>query len=184
MLQKLFQRKNKTETLKSIAVIYNTIVDAARCPVFYRNLSVPDTTDGRFDMIILHMFVILDLLQKEQDDMHVEFSQGLFDYMFADMDRSLRELGVGDLGVPKHMKRMMKGFNGRMEQYHEALKNDDATALTIAIKKNIFFGATDITDPQIIQMCHYTQMQYKHIYGLSISDIYSGTFSFMEPQLK
>lgn len=184
MLQSLFQSKKTAETLHSVGTIYSIIVGAARKPVFYSDLSVPDTVDGRFDMIILHTFFVLDRLQNSDAGNNKAFSQKLFDYMFADMDRSLRELGVGDLGVPKHMKRMMKGFNGRMDQYHTSLEQSDTQALTESLRKNIFFGADNVTSDQVKQMATYAKAQYAHINKASIDDILSGTLTFTEHKTK
>ena len=96
---------------------------------------MPDTVDGRFEMIALHCFILMRRLQAAGDK---KLSQALFDRFFKTMDRSLREMGVGDLGVPKHMKRMMQGFNGRANHYELALKNNDADELQKALIKNVY----------------------------------------------
>ena len=184
MLRSLFQSKKTAEILHSVGTIYSIIVDTARKPVFYSKLSVPDTVDGRFDMIILHMFFVLNRLQHSDAGDSKAFSQQLFDYMFSDMERSLRELGVGEVGVPKHMKRMMKGFNGRMDQYHTSLEQNDTQALTESVRKNIFFGADNVTSDQVKQMTTYAKAQYAHINKASIEDILSGTLTFMEHKIK
>ena len=90
----------------------------ARQPVFYESYGVPDSVDGRFEMIALHCYLLMRRLQAAGDK---ALSQKLFDIFFVSMDQSLREMGVGDLAVPKHMKRMMNGFNGRADGYEQAL---------------------------------------------------------------
>lgn len=99
--------------------LYAAIVAQARSESFYRDCGVPDTVDGRFDLIVLHTYIVLDRLRAEGEAGR-KLSQQLFDTLFDDMDRSLREMGVGDLSVGKHVKRMASGFYGRMKAYDEA----------------------------------------------------------------
>jgi cytochrome b pre-mRNA-processing protein 3 len=135
MLERMFGKspiRSNAETLYSCAVVQ------ARQPIFYANMGVPDTVDGRFDMIALHVFLILRRL-KQDGVASQETSQALFDAMFLDMDRGLRELGAGDLGVGRRVKVMAKAFYGRIAAYDEGLMSDD-TRLCDAILRNIFRG--------------------------------------------
>ena len=104
--------------------LYEAIVAAARHPVAYAEWGVPDTLDGRFDMITLHMFLVLDRLKGEDR----AFRQELVDEFFRDMDRSLRELGVGDLSVGKKVRKMAEVFYGRLAAYDRALAGSDCGA--------------------------------------------------------
>ena len=101
---KLFQDKAAEE---AAALLYETIVAQARRPEFYRALGVPDTLDGRFEMIALHMFLVLHRMRGETGDAH-DVAQNLTDTFFADVEHSIRELGIGDLGVPKRMKKLSR----------------------------------------------------------------------------
>ena len=105
---------------------YASIVEQARAPDFFLRLDVPDTLDGRFEMIALHMFLVLNRLKAEHEAT-AEFSQALFDAMFADLDRGLREMGATDMGVGKRVKEMAKGFYGRIAAYEKGLEGDDQT---------------------------------------------------------
>ena len=116
--------------------LYNTAVAQSRQPGFYLAGGVPDTIDGRFDMIVLHAFLIMRRLRDGGPDGEA-LSQALFDEMFADMDRSLREMGVGDMSVGKHIKRMVKAFYGRAAAYEEGLDGND-DALERALAANLF----------------------------------------------
>ena len=97
---------------------------AARHPVAYAEWGVPDTLDGRFDMITLHTFLVLDRLKGEDR----AFRQELVDEFFRDMDRSLREMGVGDLSVGKKVRKMAEVFYGRLAAYDKALAGPDGGA--------------------------------------------------------
>ena len=113
--------------------LYESTVTTARQPVFYEDLGVPDTVDGRFEMICLHNYVVTHRLNQVGDK---KMGQALFDAFFVNMDRSLRERGIGDLAVPKHMKRMMQGFNGRCQSYEACLGDKDA--LEQALLRNVY----------------------------------------------
>lgn len=123
------------------AQLYLTLVEQARHPDFYARWGVPDTTTGRFDLIALHAFLVMHRL-KAAGTAGQDMSQALFDYMFADMDLSLREMGVGDLSVGKKIKKMAEGFNGRAMAFEEAL--GDPSPLREALTRNLFGTATPL----------------------------------------
>ena len=133
----MFALRQKRKTLFEIAEkLYFSALDAARDPVFYTQYNVPDSVDGRFEMITLHVFMIMSAL----DDYGYQgkvLKQPLFDVMFKDIECAGREMGIGDLSIPKQMKRMMEGFNGRVFSYHKALKQDEATLIK-TLEKNIY----------------------------------------------
>src|SRR5687767_3788370 len=112
--------------------LYAAIVAAARHPAPYRFWQVPDTVEGRFDMIVVHAYLVLDRLKSED----AGFRQALVDEFFADMDRSLRELGVGDLGVGKKVRKLAEAFYGRIAAYDKAMP--DMLKLETAIARNVF----------------------------------------------
>ena len=116
--------------------LYEAIVAAARQPHFYSAWNVPDIPLGRFEMLSLHMFLVLERIRGRQEALG-EIGQELADEFFKDMDHSLRELGVGDISVPKRMKRLARMFYGRAEAYRLAIANADAAALAAALSRNI-----------------------------------------------
>ncbi len=129
--------KNRKARKDAAAGLFESALAQARSPVFYERLGVADSIDGRFDLIILHVYLIQQRLGALGPQGR-KLSQALFDKMFVTMDFTLREIGVGDLGVPKHMKRMMKAFNGRAHSYHDALAARNTAALELAVARNIF----------------------------------------------
>ena len=92
--------------------LYRSVVSQARRPEFYLLVGVPDSLDGRFELNALHVFLVLDRL-KQDYPRGAGLGQALHDVFFADMDHSLREMGAGDLGVGKRVKKMAQGFYGR-----------------------------------------------------------------------
>ncbi len=117
--------------------LYGALVAQARSKSFFANGGVPDTMDGRFDLMVLHAFLLIRRLNKA-GNAGEELAQQVFDGMFLDLDNSLREIGVGDLSVPKKIKVMAKAFYGRCEAYEEAMDNGDKTNLEQVIGRNIF----------------------------------------------
>ena len=136
MLNRLFKSSPlKRPTQKS----YAAIVAAARRPGFYAEWGVADTVEGRFDMLALHAFLAIDRLTGQGPEAR-DAGQALADALFADMDRSLREMGAGDVSVPKKVRRMAEVFYGRVGAYTAALAQADAAALEQAVTRNVFGG--------------------------------------------
>jgi cytochrome b pre-mRNA-processing protein 3 len=119
-----------------VDALYSEIVAAARQPRFYSGFDVPDTPLGRFEMLSLHMFLFLERARDGGTALG-EVAQDLTDEFFKDVEHSLRELGIGDLGVPKRMKKLAKMFYGRAESYRQALQAKDRDALAAALARNI-----------------------------------------------
>jgi cytochrome b pre-mRNA-processing protein 3 len=132
----LFPSKRRDRT---IAVLYGAIVAQARHPSFYAAYGVPDTVSGRFEMIVLHLALLLDRIGGEPEPVRA-IGQGVFDLFCSDMDDHLREMGVGDLAVPRKMQRVAEAFYGRHAAYCAAIAADDMQALEGALARNVFSG--------------------------------------------
>src|SRR5580704_9864794 len=121
----------------TIEAIYGMIVTQAREPLFYRDLGVPDTVNGRFDLLLLHLWMVLGRLKSLPGG--TELAQALFDRFCDDMDANLREMGVGDLTVPKRMRAFGEAFYGRAAAYDVALAAGQEP-LAQSLCKNILNG--------------------------------------------
>ncbi len=120
--------------------LYGAAVAAAREPYFYEQLGVPDTLDGRFDLVGLHVFLVIRAVSRRKSP-GPEVAQAVFDAMFSDMDINLRELGVGDMSIAKKVKKMWEAFHGRAAAYEAALSGSDPAALPAALVRNVWRGA-------------------------------------------
>jgi cytochrome b pre-mRNA-processing protein 3 len=136
MILRLFPRKRPETTIRSL---YGAIVAQARQPVFYREYGVPDTVNGRFDMIVLHLVLALERTEAAGEPART-LGQDVFDRFCSEMDGHFRELGVSDLKVPKEMREMAQAFYGRRSVYHAALAAPGDAALEAALARNIFPG--------------------------------------------
>lgn len=119
--------------------LYGMAVEAARAPLFYAGLGAPDTLDGRFDLVGLHVFLLIRRLRALPPPGPV-IAQAVFDAMFHDMDVNLREMGVSDLSVGKRVRAMWEAFHGRSAAYEAALADPDPSALELALARNIWRG--------------------------------------------
>ncbi len=130
------RRRDKHE--RAAFQLYGAAVAAARDTHLYAHLGVPDTLDGRFDAVVLHVYLIVRRLDGEPDPAPA-LAQAVFDAMFLDMDINLREMGVGDLSVGKRNRAMWEAFHGRSAAYAAAW--DDPALLEAALARNIWRGA-------------------------------------------
>ena len=154
--------------------VYAKVLTQIRKQVFYEDYGVPDTFDGRFDLMLVHLFMVMDAVG--YDGQGENFNQALFDVTFADMDQTLREMGVGDMGVPKRMRKMMKAFNGRMHVYAQALENG---ALVEAFKRNLYGTVEKADDKQVKAFVDYFESNLRVLRDISPGKLMQGDFEFL-----
>jgi cytochrome b pre-mRNA-processing protein 3 len=155
--------------------LYGAIVAQARQPAFYTDFGVADSLDGRFDMVVLHVVLATRRLKGSA----AGEQQALFDLFLSDMDRSLREMGVGDLTVPKRMKVMAAAFYGRLEAYGAALEARDGPALADAIARNLFPDAAADTAPAALAA--YAQAAEDAFTATPLEAVLEGRLAFPDP---
>lgn len=156
-------------------LLYSGIVTQARQPVLYRDFAVPDTVDGRFDMLAVHMFLVLDRLYDDAQAQPV--TQALVNRIVADMDRSLREMGVGDLGVGKRVQKMAQALYGRLEAYSQGMASQDDDLLAQALERNVFRSE----EPPRIEACKlagYMRMQATALQQNATDNVLKGDLRF------
>lgn len=178
MFLKKFFRRNP---LKPIAnALYDQIVAQARQPIFYEEADVPDTVDGRYEMVSLHAFLVMRRLKRE-GKLGQELSQTLFDRMFADMDHSLREIGVGDLGVGKRIKAMAQVFYGRIVAYAEALDGNSDETLEEALARNHYGTLEKPPEAAVLaRMATYVRQNDQNIATQPFENLKNGVVVFVE----
>ena len=177
-----FRRQDKGEGIAHD--LYVAAVAQARQPLFYVEYGVPDTVDGRFDLIVLHVYLFLRQLNQLAlpDDGSAESAQAaqraqsLFDIMFSDMDRSLREMGVSDISIGKRVKQMGKAFYGRAVAYDKGLAGPD-TVLQDALERNLF-GTVQPSQNQLAAMAKYIRYQTANLAKASDQDTLAEKLKF------
>lgn len=170
--------------------LYRAIVTEARHTEFYLHYGVPDTVSARFDMIVLHMAVLLHRLHAEdvpeptlprrrRPPTPHERGQDLIDLFFTDMDRSLREMGIGDVAIPKRIKKLAAAWNGRFRAYDTALATDDRAAFEAAIRRNVLTDVGEIGRADAL--ADHLRLVSAALAGQPIGDVMRGSFVWPAP---
>lgn len=133
-------------------LIYASLHEQARSSWFFDEAGVPNTLDGRFELLVLHVFLWIDRMKKEDNyDLAYEaVTEQLLEVMFDDLDAGLREVGVGDTGVPRRIKAMAEALYGRIEAYEDALSSKQA--VHVALQRNVYNGEGDESDINRLQL--------------------------------
>jgi cytochrome b pre-mRNA-processing protein 3 len=126
--------RRAAETKSQARQLCGGLMERARAPVFFTELCVPDSMDGRFDLVALHAWLVLDRLAAEPEP---ALSQALIDEIFVSFDEALRQLGTGDIGMNRRLKAMAEAFYGRLQAYRSAA---DLEELAAAIARNLYRG--------------------------------------------
>ena len=177
MFQRLFGRE-KPRNRQIVDALYEKIVAAARREVFFSEWGVPDIALGRFEMVSLHMFLFQHRLRGE-GGVAREIAQEIIDDFFTEVDHSLRELGIGDAGVPKRVKKLARMFYGRTVSYGAALDAGDLKALQEALARNI---RPDLPQwPHAAKLAAYVAAADVALRGQSVEEICAGNISFPMP---
>jgi cytochrome b pre-mRNA-processing protein 3 len=174
----ILTRFRRSSQARSIAALYGAIVAQARSPAFYTSYGVPDTLEGRFDLIVLHLVLLLDRLGRTGDAGR-SLGQGLFDEFCRDLDANLREMGVGDLTVPKKMQGFAEAFYGRQAAYLAAFAAADERELEKALRRNIFADAAD--DSGAVRLAHYVRAARRRFEGQEDTALLRGEVAFPQP---
>tara|TARA_Y100000052_G_scaffold26355_1_gene31120 strand:- start:315 stop:959 length:645 start_codon:yes stop_codon:yes gene_type:complete len=159
MFRGLFSPKPEKRTAQAL---HRKVVEAARQPALYGEDGVPDTIEGRFELVVLHTALVVLVLQKGEDPRGRAVSQALFDAMFDDFDAAMRELGVGDSAVGKKIRFMAEGFYGRAKALEEALEaQDDSAALVEVLSRNTL--AQEAPDARAERLSLYVNSAFKSL---------------------
>lgn len=155
--------------------LFDRLVARARARVFYEQLGVPDTVDGRFDMVALHTFLIFQRL-RGQGDRAAILSQALYDTLIRDFEASLRQLGAGDVGVGKRIRVMTEALQGRIKAYEVALGGSQID-LEGALRRNLY-GTTNPETEAVRVVANYLRRGKSLADSQPIDRILRGMFEF------
>lgn len=171
-----FRRRSQNH---SVDALYGAVVAQARLPAFYAVFGVPDTVEGRFDMLVLHLVLLLRRLGQDTA-LRRSLGQDLFDAFCRDLDANLREMGVGDLAVPKRMQHFAEAFYGRQAAYLEALVSTEPRAIENALARNIFAA-----DPgeNAVRLADYVRSAVRDLDTQDDESLNRGKVVFRVPEL-
>lgn len=171
MLAGLFKRRDTGNT--AAESLYLSTVEAARRPVLFAELGVPDTLDGRYEMVALHAYLVLRRLKRDRA-VTAELAQAFFDFMFVDFDNTLREAGVGDLGVGRRVKQMATGFYGRIAAYDAGMDDGD---LEEALRRNAY-GTVTVDGGLLARLAAYLRDADRALAGQPTDGFLAGRVAF------
>jgi cytochrome b pre-mRNA-processing protein 3 len=172
----LLFRSNPTRDAAELA--FQRVVEQARREVFYTDLRVPDTLDGRFELLCLHAFLYLHRLKAERPE-SARLAQLFFDRMFSDLDRALRDMGTGDTRLGKEMKRMAQAVYGRIRAYDEGLDGGE-TVLREALARNLFGTMPAVAAP-LAAVADYVRRQADLLRRQAAAELLTGRVVFDAP---
>lgn len=170
----LFRRNPQAPTIEAL---YGAIVAQARNPVFYRDIRVADTVNGRLDLLILHLALVFERLSQGNAAERAA-GQAVFDRFCQDMDDHLREEGISDLKVPKDMQKLGAAFFGRHRAYISALKAGDREALRAALRRNVF---EDRESPGLVAVAAYVEAAARALARQDAGVVASGQIDWPAP---
>ena len=173
MILPRFRRGSQTH---SIRALYGAIVAQARSAAFYADFGAPDTVEGRFDLNVLHLVLVLRRLGRE---LGKELGQALFDEFCRDLDGNLREMGTGDLAVPKRMRAFAEAFYGRQTAYLAALDAPDPRHFEKALARNIFAAGGH---GGAVALAAYARAAVRKLDAQSDAALQRGTVVFPDPE--
>ena len=166
----------RTDMRRKAGEIYGAIVTQARRPAFYADLGVPDTPSGRYEMVVIHLFLVLERL-RSAPGAGADLPRLLVEAFIADMDDSLREMGTGDLSVPKKVRRAATGLYERSMAYKTALAEGDANTLAAVLKEHVYVGAD--ADAQLApSLVGYVQAAAAALAATDAGQVAAGSFEF------
>lgn len=177
----LFRSSKRAKSRETIERLYGVIVAQSRRAEFYTDFGVPDTLEGRFEMVVLHTVLVCHRL-KGGDDTARAMSQEIFDAFAADMDATMRELGVGDLTVPKKMKKIGEAFYGRAAAYDTALTEGGNALLAQALARNIL--GTEEPVPAAAPFAAYVRAAADSLAATPFETFARGALVLPAPQLR
>ncbi len=170
--------RGRSDRQRQAKLLYGAVVAQAREPAFYRDYGVPDTLEGRYEMIVLVLFQLLERL-REAGSEHEELSRVVLESLFTDVDDNMREIGIGDLSVPKKVKRAAAGFYERAVAYRAALEADDEAALATHMRQFIDGGA-GASQAGRRRLARFAIEQRRAFSATGVQDVIEGR-GFIEP---
>lgn len=171
--------RRRAQERQTVASLYAAIAAQARMPVFYADIGVPDTVDGRFDLLVLHIWMVMHRLDAEPQSGRLK--QDLFDAMFGHLDLVVREMGAQDLGVGRRIKLMAEGFHGRASSFREAWLSGDTARVHETLARNVFAKATAAPEALTL-LARYVTHSIDRLTATQAADLMAGRIDWPTPR--
>jgi cytochrome b pre-mRNA-processing protein 3 len=169
--------KRRDDPSSTASELYGRLVTQARTPALYAELGAPDTPDGRLELVILHLVLLLRRLADAPEA--ADLSRALTETFVTDVDDNLREMGVSDIGVPRKVKKAAAAVFDRSRDYGRALDAGDAAELSRLLALHVLPPAAPAGQAE--GMARYMLGTASRLAGTSIDDVRAGRMTFPEP---
>ncbi|MBE1236194.1 ubiquinol-cytochrome C chaperone family protein [Phaeovibrio sulfidiphilus] len=171
--------RQRRDYKRKAAVLYKVVVAQARSPFFYERLGVPDTLDGRYDMLVIHMALLLRRLSSfapgdrpTRKAPLPRLAQYLFDLMEKDLKHNIRRIGIQETAITRETRKMLRAFYGRAYSYEMGLR-EGTPALVQALRENLYRN-TEVSADQVAAMAGYIIRQEERLKVLPEDDFLEG----------
>ena len=176
MLSAFFKRSS---SITSPQQLYGSVMTQARSPEFFTNFGMPDTVIGRFDVLSLHIYLLARRFREEGSPLAMDLSQEVFDLYVYDVERALRELGIGDTSVPKKKKKMIRSFYGQIDDFDEAINIGDEQEISVKVHSR-YLSETENANSQILTT--YILKTEENLKEQSMKALLSGEVNWLSPE--
>lgn len=161
------------------ARLHEVVIEQSRRPVFYATHGVPDTMLGRYEMVCLHAYLLLGRL-KRAGGPGPRLAQTLHDLIFDDFDIALREVGIGDMGIGKRIKKLARNLHGRISAYEHALSAGNAE-MAAALRRNLYASVAP-TEAEVASMIAYIRLAREVVEACDPEDLWRARPVFPNPE--
>ena len=175
----IFRLLRPNPSIGTIQGLYGAIVAQARLPSFYLRYGVPDTVDGRFDLIVLHLFLVVERLGQGEGT-EARLAQPLIEAFCRDLDDNMRGMGVSDLAVPRRMRGYMEAYYGRTTAYRAALASGGTLACAQALARNVFGDAAPADGARLL--ADYMVRAAQALGAVAVASLAHGELRFPDPE--
>ncbi len=172
--------KNRAEKRQRAENIYLLCANHARHPLFFESYQVPDSITGRYELLCIHVYLLLERLRRE-DDLR-ELSQTLTEILVKELERAYRDNGHADLSIPKNIKKLIGGFYTRAESYKKGIRKNNLHVLAMALHDYVYVNEGD-KDERAQKLAIYMLAAHTHLESLGIRDIENAHFAFISPDM-
>lgn len=173
--------KNRAEKRRHAENIYNKAATHARHPYFYQALQVSDSITGRYELLCVHIYLVLERLRREEGQS--ELSQQITEILVKELERAYRDNGFRDLSIPKNIKKLIAGFYQRAEAYKAGIAQSSTQRLADAINTYIYANNSAVEE-RANKFAVYMLAANAHLQSISIKEIKNADFAFISPNME
>ncbi len=173
--------KNRAEKRQRAENIYMLSANHARHPLFFQDYQVPDSITGRYELLCIHVYLLLERLRCEER--YRDLSQQLTEILVKEIERAYRDSGFQDLSIPKNIKKLIAGFYERTNAYKNGVRQNSAEKLANSVNEYVYAGQLDVNQ-NAYKLSIYMLAAHTHLNSVAVTDIYEANFAFISPDME